>query len=244
MIVSCWSVKGGSGTTVVAAGLALVAARAGGRRSLLVDLAGDAPAALGLDDAAGRGAVEWLDAVHTVAAPGGASWTSLPMDGPDVSRTAGDLAEFETRVDDAVSVLARGASTTSEIPEPAAVLFARRLAGDGRFVVVDAGTLPASEASPVAERLVADADRSLLVVRSCYLALRHVTRCARRIDGVVLIEEPGRSLGADDVAAVAGAPVVARVRCEPQVARVVDAGLLCSRMPRAVERAMLDIVEG
>nr|MBA2279690.1 hypothetical protein [Acidimicrobiia bacterium] len=47
MLISCWSTKGGSGTTVVAAALALVFARTTGD-ALLADLAGDQPAALGL----------------------------------------------------------------------------------------------------------------------------------------------------------------------------------------------------
>jgi hypothetical protein len=42
----CWSAKGGSGTTVVSAALSLVLSHR--RPALLVDLAGDAPAALGM----------------------------------------------------------------------------------------------------------------------------------------------------------------------------------------------------
>ena len=49
MLITCWSSKGGSGTTVVAAALAhLLAAEADG--ALLVDLGGDLPAALGLPE--------------------------------------------------------------------------------------------------------------------------------------------------------------------------------------------------
>jgi len=53
----CWSLKGGSGTTVVAAGLALAVARRGGR-PLLIDLAGDLPAVLGVEGA-GPGITGW-----------------------------------------------------------------------------------------------------------------------------------------------------------------------------------------
>ena len=61
MVTVCWSPKGGSGTTVVAASLALVLAqREGG--ALLVDLAGDVPAALGMPEPSGQGAVDWLAA--------------------------------------------------------------------------------------------------------------------------------------------------------------------------------------
>ena len=54
----CWSAKGGSGTTVVAAALALVLARQ--QPTTLVDLAGDIPAALGLPQPSGPGVADWL----------------------------------------------------------------------------------------------------------------------------------------------------------------------------------------
>lgn len=49
MLVTCWSSKGGSGTTVVAAALATLLA-AGAGSALLVDLGGDLPAVLGLPE--------------------------------------------------------------------------------------------------------------------------------------------------------------------------------------------------
>ena len=48
MLIACWSTKGGAGTTVVTAALGLVLARRHPAGALLVDLAGDLPAALGL----------------------------------------------------------------------------------------------------------------------------------------------------------------------------------------------------
>lgn len=241
MIIACWSVKGGSGTTVVTACLGVVAPRAAGRDTLVVDLDGDLPAALGLDQPRSPGVVDWLAAAHSVARPGVGSWTSVPM-APAEAGTAGDLDAFEVTVDESVSLLPRGAGDLDIPGEAAAELLARRLGADGRLVVVDAGTRPVVESTGVADRLIAASDRSLLVVRPCYLALRQVAASPRRIDGVVLVEEPGRALGADDVASVTGAPVVARLRCEPQVARVVDAGLLRSRIPRTAEAALAAVV--
>ena len=60
MLICCWSSKGGSGTTVVAAALALLlAGRADG--ALLADLAGDAPTVLGLaSEPTGVGISDWL----------------------------------------------------------------------------------------------------------------------------------------------------------------------------------------
>ena len=57
-VAVCWSVKGGSGTTVVAAALALLSAQR--RPTTLVDLAGDCPVALGSSEPHGPGVSEWL----------------------------------------------------------------------------------------------------------------------------------------------------------------------------------------
>ena len=54
----CWSAKGGSGTTVIAAALGLVLSHH--RPTLLVDLGGDAPAALGMAEPSGPGVHDWL----------------------------------------------------------------------------------------------------------------------------------------------------------------------------------------
>ena len=56
MVTLCWAAKGGSGTTVVAAALALTSAR----HALLVDLDGELPAALGLPEPDRPGVVDWL----------------------------------------------------------------------------------------------------------------------------------------------------------------------------------------
>ena len=53
---------------------------------------------------------------------------------------------------------------------------------------------------------------------------------------MVLVTEPGRALGRADVERTVGAPVVAEVAVDPQVARAVDAGMLTSRLPRGFAR--------
>ena len=55
---------------------------------------------------------------------------------------------------------------------------------------------------------------------------------------MILVSEPGRALGAGDVEDVLGVPVRAEVAVEPSVARAVDAGLLTTRLPRSLERAL------
>ena len=211
MLVACWSSKGGAGTTVVAATLALLLARGGSGGALLADLAGDAPAALGLADPERPGIAGWLAA------------------GPDVPPDA--LQRLEISAAERLALLPRG---DGPLPPDRAEVLARLLAADDRPVVVDCGTDPAGVALVVA----ASATRSLLVTRPCFLALRRAVSLPVRPSAVVLLTEPGRALGRGDVERSVGAPVVAEVAVDPQVARAVDAGLLASRLPRGLAREL------
>lgn len=105
-------------------------------------------------------------------------------------------------------------------------------------VIVDAGTLPRDAEMG---RTDPEAGPAYLVTRPCYLALRAATRLPRPA-GIVLITEPGRALTASDVAEIVGAPVVAELAQDPAVARALDAGLLASRRPRTVVRALRHMV--
>lgn len=103
MVVACWSAKGGSGTTVVALALALLAARSSSAGSLLVDLGGDVPVALGLASLPAPGVLDWLaappevdgEALDRLALDAGAGLRVLPRgagSGPPERLTAA-LAE-------------------------------------------------------------------------------------------------------------------------------------------------------
>lgn len=223
-MICCWTSKGGSGTSVVAAALAIMLARrpAG---ALLVDLVGDQPAVLGCADQQGPGLRQWLGSV--AHAP------------PDA------LGRMEVDVVAGLRLLPAG--TSDPIPpgatgQPDAIL-GGILASDARSVVVDAGVV-GIETVPVARSLAAHAEVSLLVVRPCYLALRRATTCGVRPTGVVVVSESWRSLTASDVSAAVGAPVVAEVAMHATIARAVDAGLLATRLPRQLDRALHDVVEG
>lgn len=213
MVVSCWSAKGGSGTTVVAVSLALVLASRGGPGVLLVDLAGDAPAVLGVPEPTG---------------PGLGAWASAGADVP-----ADALARIEVPVRPALDLLPRGPGGAME-PDRLDLLGAL-LAADHRTVVVDCGTISAD--SP-ALGIAAGAATSLLVIRPCYLALRRAAAAPIRPSAAVVVAEPGRALDRADVEAVLGVPVTAEVAVEPGVARAVDAGLLASRLPRGLQRSL------
>lgn len=58
-MLACWTVKGGSGTTVFACALALTIAERQGAANI-VDFGGDAPSVLGIAEPAGRGVRDWL----------------------------------------------------------------------------------------------------------------------------------------------------------------------------------------
>jgi hypothetical protein len=209
MLVACWSSKGGAGTTVVAASLAVLLGRGRADGALLADLGGDIPAALGITDPDSPGLAGWLRA------------------GADVPPDA--LHRLEVHVADGLSLLPRGSGPLAT--ERGDVL-AGLLAADGRAVVADCGTDPQGAALAVA----AGATRSLLVTRACFLALHRAVSLALRPSAVVLLTEPGRALGRADVERTLGAPVVAEVAVDPQVARAVDAGLLTTRLPRGLAR--------
>lgn len=58
-MLACWTVKGGSGTTVFAAALALALAERHGSANI-IDFGGDVPSVLGLSEPTGRGVRDWL----------------------------------------------------------------------------------------------------------------------------------------------------------------------------------------
>lgn len=212
MLVTCWSAKGGSGTTVVATALSLLLARRLTSDVLLVDGGGDVPSALGLGEPSGPGVLDWLatpdvgdDALARLEVDAGGGLRVLPRGSAEGACGLGDL-----RGERLLSALA---------PRPA--------------VVVDAGP-----PSPLSFELAAGASVSLLVIRPCYLALRRALAAPVRPSAVVLIEEGKRSLDAIDIEDVLGVPVRAVVPWDESIARCVDAGLLGSRLPGPLVSAL------
>lgn len=197
------SAKGGSGTTVTAASSALSLANAHGR-AVLVDLGGDAPAALGAAEPIGPGVSEWLAS--------------------DSRANAQDLMLTATSVTESLMLLHRGAATIGD--DVRWVALAEALTEIPSPVVVDLGTL-------AAPALLQSADEVLLVIRPCYLALRRAIGVPRPT-GVVVLHEPGRALSSRDIESVLSVPVVSEIGVEPAVARAVDAGLLTTRMAQLI----------
>ena len=230
MLVALWSAKGGSGTSVFTAACALVLARdahdadhACGVR--VADLAGDLPAIFGL------GADPARRARSTGSPPG----PRLPP-----TRSTGSCVE----VAPGIALLPRGRSgSPGGCPRSAragaALAVALREARPRRSSTAARRRDPASRA--VVE--VADVVRR----RAARLLPRAPTRGARlrrsrRPPRRVLLEEPGRSLSANDVSEVLDLPVLARVPVKPPIARAVDAGVLATRLPEPLARAANDLL--
>jgi len=227
MVTLCWAAKGGSGTTVVTATLALESSRP----ALLVDLAGELPAVLGMSAPDRPGVGDWLDA-----------------DG-----TQNQLGDLIVEIDDVTSFLPHRSTTQSSSvgtpPNNPADNPASRIPTEGRWlqlaawfddweqshdgdVWIDAGT--GSPPGPLADAVT----HRWLVTRACYLSLRRAAAGPIRPTGVLLLDEVGRALRPRDIERSLAAPIVGRLPIDPKVARAVDAGLLVSRPPHTIRRGL------
>lgn len=219
MITLCHAAKGGSGTTIVAC---LRAIDSSGP-ALLVDLEGDVPGMLGLPEPERPGVVDWLASRAPIAhlddllvdiTPN--AWL-LPAHGIDSD--AGARSAIRTaradRWDELIDWFTEWGHDT------------------GGAIVIDAGT------TPLPTTFLEQCATRWLVTRACYLSLRHAARLPVVPTGVVLVEEPGRSLKERDIEASVRAPVIATIPWDIRIAQSVDAGLLGNRrLPRSIHRSL------
>jgi cellulose biosynthesis protein BcsQ len=223
MLLSLWSPKGGCGTSVLAAAMAVTLGRGGHGACRLADLDGDQPAIFGLGTEPLLGLLDWLDA------------------GPEAPTEA--LERLALEVAPGVALLPLGGQRSPHVPPPSAE------AGAALAVALRDGAVPVvadcGRAAEAATRAVAEvADATVVVVRGCYLALRRAVSSPvlARTVGAALVEEPGRSLSRREVADVLGVPVLARVAFRDQIFRAVDAGVLPARVPDPLSRASSDLL--
>jgi MinD-like ATPase involved in chromosome partitioning or flagellar assembly len=211
-MIVCWSVKGGSGTTVVASTIALMRAAESQRGALLVDLAGDVPAVLGLAESSGPGINDWFaNCDHG---------SRMTLQSIAIQATAN------------LQIITCGSKQLDAKENRNFTELCAALKSFDLPIIVDAGCgLPSPD-------LLAHASSSLLVTRPCYLSLRRAAQLSVSPTGIVLINEAGRALGKHDVEAVIGAPVVAEIDFDSAIARAVDAGLLASRIPTIMSKQL------
>ncbi len=228
MLIALWSATGGSGTSVFTAACSLVLARqareAGHATGVRVaDLAGDLPAVFGFGADPDVGLADWLDA------------------GAEAPTDALDRLLIEVAPGVALLPRGRGPRVPIRLPAPeSGAALAVALSEGSSPVLIDCGTAR----DPAARAVVEVADVAIVVLRGCYLALRRAVHAPplEHTAGVVLLDEPGRSLGASEIGEVLDLPVLARVPVKEGISRAVDAGVLPTRLPEALARAATDAV--
>lgn len=202
MLIALWSAKGGVGVTVTTLLTALRLHRADDEPVLIVDLDGDVPAAAGVD-------------VPTV---GVADWTRLGAHArPDA------LDRLIQPLGPGIDLLPRG---SGPIHTGQMALLAQLLRSRHRSVIADLGRLAPDDRRA---GLLDVADRSVLVTRCCYLALRAAVTADRHTDALIVVTEPGRALRSDDLQRALGVDTAVEIPIDPSLARLVDAGLLLRR---------------
>jgi hypothetical protein len=244
-----WSVKGGSGVTVTAAGLAL-----NSPDCLLVDLCGDTALALGVDEPT-IGLAAWVHSPNDVDAsaldrlivnvrprlallPSGTTRPELLASNELVTKRfamLGDYLALRSSGDQASGKGQRKQRALTNLKENSSSALVDGMQWSN--VIVDAGSLGRSNLAALSE-LVERADQSLLMVKSCFLAVHGAVGTPLRVDGVVVFGDEERRITDHDIAAALGHPVQATMLLQPGVARAVDAGLLAARLPRSFTRSL------
>lgn len=181
--------------------------------AVLIDIGGDAPDAAGLDIPAASGIGDVLAG--------------------DEAITTERLAEL-TITADPVSIIPAGSAPIRRIEPGRWHSLAAAIPAD-RAMIVDAGTNTDVAALP--------ADRRIMVVHACYLALRRAVACPVRPDEIVLVADPRRALGQTDAEAALGTRVSAVVPVDPRVARRVDAGRLTADLPNLLTRRLQHLAQ-
>ncbi len=216
------SPKAGLGTSVVAVATALQLAKAQPSSEVIVaDFGGDQPDLLGVDASGRSGIVDWLGS------------------GPDVSTDA--LRHLLVDVAPGVALLPRGVGRLANNIDPHRCFELAR-AFPRSIVIADLGALEA-EPTFATSLIAAKGHHTTVVVRACYLALRRASGLPVEFESVVEVVEPGRALSSLDVELVLNRPVTTRIRIDPAIARVVDAGLLAARPPRHLRRAIKSLID-
>jgi MinD-like ATPase involved in chromosome partitioning or flagellar assembly len=223
MTIAVWAVRGGSGVSTVSALLIrfLCSKEASaGQAVIAIDAGGDLPALFGVAPGSGEGLSDWLAADQSVdveALDGlliGDGVQILPIGHVEDVNAVGTEVGRE-RLDHAIGWLTNRAS-----------------------VVCDLG----HSSAPLAEALIAQADRSVLVIRPCMLSVRTALRSPRPAHGMVIVGAQPGDMRAEDMEAALGIPVLATVPELPALARAVNQSNFSGRLPHRALRAMSAVI--
>ncbi len=173
-----------------------------GREVVLVDLTGDVAVTAGVSTDL-AGIADWARA-------------------DDLS--LGSVDALQVELNDQVALLPRG---KGEFDQTRLTTLWSLLCGKPQVVIVDAGT------GAAATELVGDDNvRRIMVATTCYCAVYRAARMASRIDDMVVIADPTRSLTVADVEGGVGKDAAVAIALDPAIARWSDAGLLLDRSYR------------
>ena len=206
MVVTCWSVKGGSGTTVVAASVAVAAARAG-RAGCCSSTSPVTPSPRS----------DWQTRRGKDSGTGSAGRATMAGQMSSAGWSGGSTIGCRCCLG------GRAPRSRRERPTRSPTCWR----GSPRMVDASSSTRapPTRIGRPVRPGSFADVP-SPRPTALCWSSGAATWRCAAPLalstcpDGVVVVTEPGRSLTPGDVESVVGAPLVAQVALDPQVARV------------------------
>ena len=207
------SPKGGTGTSVVAASLAIVSSSSS--PTLLVDLAGDQAAILGLPQPP-IGLSDWANGM-----------------------TYREFDEIISLCHDNLYLAPTGTFDFETLNANAWDKFLRALSlkhSEGYNIIVDLGRADI----PLALRKIVDT--CYLVTRPCYLALRRAVDLETAFSGVIVVNEPDRVLTSRDVESVLKLKCVAEIPYTSEISRRVDSGLLKSRLPMALQSVLSQLI--
>ena len=207
------SPKGGTGTSVVAASLAIVSSSSS--PTLLVDLAGDQAAILGLPQPP-IGLSDWANGM-----------------------TYREFDEIISLCHDNLYLAPTGTFDFETLNANAWDKFLRALSlkhSEGYNIIVDLGRADI----PLALRKIVDT--CYLVTRPCYLALRRAVDLETAFSGVIVVNEPDRVLTSRDVESVLKLKCVAEIPYTSEISRRVDSGLLKSRLPMTLQSVLSQLI--
>ena len=221
-----WSIKGGVGTSVSAAAVAIRLADEE-RDVVLVDLEGDQPALLGMmsSEADIHGLGDWLRgetesddivALCEQVKPGMVQDGSVWSDCRKLLRRGADIADNTDpqKIVDALSCLAQS-----------------------HDVIVDGGL----DRLCVRSLITGPHHTAVCVLQPCYLALSRAPTVIGPYDEILLVVPPGRALRKSDIMAALGANNVERIPWDPRVGRAVDAGTIVSMLPPPLQNFTIRI---
>ncbi|MEI7507095.1 MAG: hypothetical protein WCK23_09790 [Actinomycetes bacterium] len=213
MLIILSSPKGGSGTSVVAASLAI--ASSSSTPTLLVDLAEDQAAIMGLPEPP-VGLSDWVNGM-------------THHDFEEILITCNDNLQLAPSGSSAIEIL----STTAWTNLAQEVM---QKESDGYNIIIDFGQANL----PLAFNKLAHTH--YMVTRPCYLSLRRAVNLDQKFSGVIVVQEHDRVLTTSDVESVLKLKCAAEVPYSSDISRRVDSGLLKSRLPAPLHAALSPLV--